>query len=107
MSGRDIALKSKQAKYQRIAMNSILVTIIKLCSWIPSGIVFILSVTGHSVTENILTFVTVGVIPINSISNPLINPLTLLTPKMTRIICRMCSIVQNKWCYFRVGIKSS
>ena len=102
MSSRGIALKRKQVKYQKFALNSILVTFTKLCCWIPSSVVFILPVTKYSVANSILTWVTVGVIPINSVLNPLI--FTLLTPNMIRIVSKMCSTMQNKWSSFRTDM---
>ena len=75
-------LQNKNAKSVKVAKHLSLVIVTNMCCWIPSDIVLILALSGYHVSNQLLSWVTLVVIPINSVLDPLI--FTILTPEMRK-----------------------
>ena len=65
-------LQNKNAKSVKVAKHLILVIVTNMCCWIPSDIVLILALVGYDVSNHLLSWVTLIVIPINSVLDPLL-----------------------------------
>ena len=85
------SVPKRKEKKRNISVLVICLIFTNLCCWIPYSVIFILSITGHVVPNRILTWITVGVIPINSALDPIF--FTFVTPGVRRQYSRLASYV--------------
>ena len=64
-------LQNKNVKSVKVAKQLSLVIVTNMCCWIPSNIVLILALAGYHVSSHYLSWVTLIIIPINSVLDPL------------------------------------
>ena len=74
--------QTKSKKTKKLSVDLLLVITTNMCCWIPSNIVFILPLVGYQVSSHLLILITVCIIPINSVLDPLL--FTIFNPEMRR-----------------------
>ena len=78
----DTELQTKHIRSKQVMVQLFLVIMAMLWCWIPSSIVFLLPVIGYQVSNYLLSWIIIVVVPINSVLDPLLY--SLLTPDMRR-----------------------
>ena len=64
-----------------------------LCCWIPTTIVLILPLVGHQISNNLLEWTVITVVPINAIVNPIF--FSILTPRMKQWFFNKWNSLEN------------
>ena len=73
-------IQTKNKQYEKVSKKLFITILTNICCWIPSSTIFILPVFGYCVHHNLLSWMTVIVVPINPALDPFI--FTILTPEM-------------------------
>ena len=87
------ATKIKNRKYRKVSHKLLMAILTNFCCWIPSSSVFLLPLFGYQVPYNLLNWITVIVVPINSVLNPII--FTILSPEMKQKLLNLLSKVSD------------
>ena len=82
-----LTLKSKDKKSVKVMKHLIVTIFTNMCCWIPSSGVFISILVGHKVSNHLLGWITVVIVPINSVLDPLL--FTILTREMRRNVIKI------------------
>ena len=88
-----ISTSLKEDKYNQIIIHLFIVIFSNMCYWIPSIVVFILSLVGYHESNQLLVWVLIIVVPINSVVNPIL--FSILTPTMIKRFSKICTSLKK------------
>ena len=89
-----LTLKSKDKKSVKVMKHLIVAIFTNMCCWIPSSGVFISILIGHKMSSHLLGWITVVIVPINSVLDPLL--FTILTQEMRRNVIKIWNQSKGK-----------
>ena len=87
-------LQTQNVKLGKVARHLLMVIFTNISCWIPSNIVLFLPLIGYQVSNQILSWITLIVIPINSILDPII--FTSLSSEVIEKIAKLWNVSSQK-----------
>ena len=73
----------KKNKYSKIVIHLLIVIFINMCCWIPSTVVLVLPLAGYQMSNYVLIWIIIAIVPINSVVDPIL--FSILTPATIRL----------------------
>ena len=89
--------QTRNNKYGKVSKHLLMVVFTNFCCWIPSSSVFLLPLFGNQLPNYFLSWITVGVVPINCTVDPIL--FTMLSPEMKRTFIKFYELVTKKTFY--------
>ena len=86
--------QTRNNNYRIVSQHLFIVIFTNICCWVPSSIVFILPLCGYQVPSYLPSWITIMVVSINPVLDPLI--FTILTPEMVRNFVTFYNILLKK-----------
>ena len=81
-SKNGIKLQTKSTMSRKVSINLFLVIMVMTSCWIPASVVLTFPIVGYHISNYLLSWIIIVVLPINSVLDPLL--FSILTPEMRR-----------------------